>query len=98
MVMGLWHCYGKSISHRKLSLANGRKVHLDIIKPYFFTLQVLVLEKKIFKEKIVFAWVHVGGFVGVPRPFCDILKGPYCRSLILKMRLFSAIFHEIYLF
>jgi hypothetical protein len=33
MVMAL---LGKSISHRKLSFTNGRKVPLDIIKPYFF--------------------------------------------------------------
>jgi hypothetical protein len=64
----------------------------------------LVLEKKIFKEKIFFARFRVcvgglvGGLVGVPGPFCDILKGLSHRSFILKMGLLSAIFHEIYLF
>jgi hypothetical protein len=60
----------------------------------------LVLEKKIFKEKIFFARfrVRVGGLVSVPEPFWDILKGPSHRSFILKMGLLSALFHEIYLF
>jgi hypothetical protein len=40
----------------------------------------------------------VGGLMGMPRPFCDILKGLSHQSFILKMGLLSAVFHEIYLF
>jgi hypothetical protein len=37
IIKWLWHCYGKSISHRKLSIPNERNIPLDIIKPKFLS-------------------------------------------------------------
>jgi hypothetical protein len=39
----------------------------------------------------------VGGLTDMPGLFYDILKGPFHRSLIPKIGLFSGIFQEIYL-
>jgi hypothetical protein len=62
----------------------------------FFILQDTVLE--ILKIFLAGFLVRVGGLVGVPQPFCDILKGPSHRSFILEMGLLSAILPEIYMF
>jgi hypothetical protein len=93
----------KNFGHSKLSFANNRKDFLSIIKVYLivFTIQLLILEKKIFKEFVhilpIF-WTCVGRHMGVLGTFCDILKGISHRSFIWKIGLFSGIFQEIYLF